>query len=143
MAVYCSLRGDVLFLKEQFINNNVVFNKLKHKLILNNIKVILYIEKLTEKQMIRKSKKKNSNNNKEEFSLKSIKEYKDVLIELKQYFENVYKKERIDKHLNESEMIIDGKKKDTNFLNKKRNEESPSISQVNNIIKTMKIKIEL
>ena len=143
MAVYCSLRGDVLFLKEQFINNNVVFNKLKHKLILNNIKVILYIEKLTEKQMIRKSKKKNSNNNKEEFSLKSIKEYKDVLIELKQYFENVYKKERIDKHLNESEMIIDGKKKDTNFLNKKRNEESPSTSQVNNIIKTMKIKIEL
>ena len=143
MAVYCSLRGDVLFLKEQFINNNVVFNKLKHKLILNNIKVILYIEKLTEKQMIRKSKKKNSNNNKEEFSLKSIKEYKDVLIELKQYFENVYKKERIDKLSNESEMIIDGKKKDTNFLNKKRNEESPSISQVNNIIKTMKIKIEL
>ena len=143
MAVYCSLGGDVLFLKEQFINNNVVFNKLKHQLLLNSIKVILYNEKLTEKQMIRKSKKKNSNNNKEEFSLKSIKEYKDVLIELKQYFENVFKKERIDKHLNESEMIIDGKKKDTNFLNKKRNEESPSINKVNNIIKTMKIKIEL
>ena len=58
--------------------------------------------------MIKQNKKKN---NKEDFSLKGIKEYKDVLIELKQYFENVFKKERIDKHLNESEMIIDGKKK--------------------------------
>ena len=140
MSVYCSLGGDVLSLKESFINKNVVFNKLKHKLILNNIKVILYDETLTEKQMIQQSKKKN---NKEDFSLKSIKEYKDVLIELKQYFENVFKKERIDKHLNESEMIIDGKKKNINFLNKKRNEESPSITQVNNIIKTIKIKIEV
>ena len=140
MSVYCSLGGDVLSLKESFINKNVVFNKLKHKLILNNIKVILYDETLTEKQMIQQSKKKN---NKEDFSLKSIKEYKDVLIELKQYFENVFKKERIDKHLNESEMIIDGKKKNINFLNKKRNEESTSITQVNNIIKTIKIKIEV
>ena len=140
MSVYCSLGGDVLSWKESFINKNVVFNKLNHKLILNNIKVILYDETLTEKQMIQQSKKKN---NKEDFSLKSIKEYKDVLIELKQYFENVFKKERIDKHLNESEMIIDGKKKNINFLNKKRNEESPSITQVNNIIKTIKIKIEV
>ena len=72
MSVYCSLGGDVLSLKKSFINKNVVFNKLKHKLILNNIKVILYDETLTEKQMIQQSKKKNNKEYIEKTILKSI-----------------------------------------------------------------------
>lgn len=125
LALYISFGGDINLLYKTLISKNHILLTLSNKIMLNNVIIVPNESVLRLIKVKDFNRKKNSEQNQKKFRdlLKQCMEYKDQIIVLKDYFDNLFKMARIDKHLNQyinENKIGEITEDHLNFLGKKR-----------------------
>lgn len=122
IGLYISLEGDINILHDELILRNPILDDLHSNILVSNLVVMQNDPKLTPTQIVKKLiLVDNPDEKKLEGMIKSYEEYKESMTYMKNYFNDLFVKARIDKCLLTYENEIMNKKVDKdNFIGKKR-----------------------